>query len=127
MRKKTVLILWIIGFVIALIGAGMFVPAIVAAANHCTPNAFGGQNCSLPTSDPLTVIGLLGVVVIIIGGLVSTIAWIGALIRSAKMQTWGWFVVVLLFHALGTLIYALAGPPEQPAMIGAGAPYSPPS
>lgn len=126
MRKKTVLILWVIGFVIALIGAGMFVPAIVAAANHCTTNAFGGQNCSLPTSDPLTAIGLIGVVALIIGGLVSTIAWIGALIRSAKMQTWAWFVIILLFHALGTLIYVLAGPSEQPATIGTGVASAPP-
>lgn len=126
MKKKTVLILWIIGFVIAAIGAGMFIPAIVAAANHCTPNQFGRQDCSLPTSDPLTLIGLIGVGVLIIGGLVSAVAWIGALVRSARMQTWGWFVVVLLFSGLGTLIYALAGPPEQPTMVGAGAPYTPP-
>jgi len=33
-----------------------------------------------------------------------------ALVRSAKMQTWGWFVIVLTFSGLGTLIYVLADP-----------------
>jgi hypothetical protein len=33
-----------------------------------------------------------------------------ALVRSAKMQTWGWFVIVLIFSGLGTLIYVLADP-----------------
>jgi hypothetical protein len=54
----------------------------------------------------------------------ATIAWIGALIRSAKMQTWGWFVVVLLFSGLGTLIYAIAGPSDQ--QVPATAYYPPP-
>jgi hypothetical protein len=26
------------------------------------------------------------------------------------MQTWGWFVIVLIFSGLGTLIYVLADP-----------------
>lgn len=113
LKKKTILILWIVGFVLALIGAALFVPAIIAAANHCTINQFGKQNCSLPTSDPQTFMGLIGVVILLIGSLISLIAWIGALVRSAKMGSWGWFVVVLIFSGLGTLIYVLAGPSEQ--------------
>jgi hypothetical protein len=124
-KKKTILLLCIISVVIALIGTAMFVPSIIAAANHCTTNAFGGRDCSLPVSDPLTFVGLAGVLVLILGGLSGTIAWIGALIRAAKMQTWGWFVVVLLLHALGTLIYAIAGPPEQPALAPMGMPSPP--
>ncbi|MEO7018717.1 MAG: hypothetical protein ABI234_01020 [Ktedonobacteraceae bacterium] len=126
MKKKTVLIFWIIGFIIALIGASMFVPAIVAAANHCTTNQFGRPDCSLPTNDLLTSIGLIGVIVLLIGAVFSAVAWIGALVRSAKMGTWGWFVIVLIFSGLGTLIYALAGPPERLAMMRSDSPYASP-
>lgn len=126
MKRKTILLLCIVSIVIALIGTAMFVPPIIAAANHCTTNAFGGRNCSLPINDPLTFVGLAGVLVLILGGIAGTVAWIGAIVRAAKMQTWGWFVVVLLFHALGALIYAIAGPSEQPALAPMGVP-SPPS
>jgi hypothetical protein len=97
----------------------MLTPAIIAAAHHCTLNQFGGQDCSLPVSDPLTIVGLVGALAVLLGGVVGAVAWIGALIRSARMQTWGWFAVVLLLLGLGTLLYALAGPQEQPAMMGA--------
>ncbi len=123
MKKKNILIFWIIGFILALVGAAMFVPAIVAAANHCTPNQFGGQNCSLPLNDSLTSVGLIGAIVLIIAIPFGLVAWIGALIRSAKMQTWGWFVIVLIFSGLGTLIYSLAGPPEQFGTIKTDTPY----
>ena len=116
MKKKTILIFWIIGIIVALIGTGMLVPSIVAAANHCTTNQFGGQNCSLPTGDPLAIVGFVGLIILCIGGLLHTIAWMGALIRSAQMKSWGWFVVVLLFSSLGTLIYALVTPSDQPVV-----------
>ena len=113
MKKKTILILWIIGAIIGLIGGGLLIPPVVAAANHCANNPFGGKNCSLPITDPLTYVGLIGVVVLIIGGILHTIAWIGALVRSAKMQSWAWFVIILIFNSLGTLIYAIVTPSES--------------
>ncbi len=125
MKRKAILILWIVSFVIGLVGGGMVVPGIVKAANNCTPNAFGGQNCSLAPSDPLAVLAGFGVIVLIVASIVGAVAWIGALIGSAKTQSWGWFVIVLIFSGLGTLIYALAGPPEQqPAPVGGYQPYS---
>ena len=126
MRKKTILILWIIGLIIAIIGVALFVPSIVAAANNCTTNSLGGQSCSLPTSDPRTATGLIGVLVIILGGLISAVAWIGALVRSAKMQDWVWFVIVLVFNALGTLIYLIASRSDSAATPQTDAPYSAP-
>jgi glucan phosphoethanolaminetransferase (alkaline phosphatase superfamily) len=45
------------------------------------------------------------------------IFWIGALVRLAQVQRWGWFVAVLLLHVVGLGIvgmaaYASAGPNE---------------
>jgi hypothetical protein len=124
-NRKTILILWIVSFVIALVGGGMFVPGIVKAASTCTTTAAGTQNCTLPPGDPLAVLAGFGIIVLIAASIVGAVAWIGALIGSAKAQAWGWFVVVLIFSSLGTLIYALAGPPEQqPAPVGGYPPYS---
>ena len=118
MKKRTILILWLVSFVIVLIGSAMLGPSIYAAAHNCTTTVYGTQNCSLPISSPLTGIGLLGAVIILGGGVVSIIAWACALIRSAGMRTWVWFVVVFILGGLGTLIYALAAPPDGaiPAM-----------
>jgi hypothetical protein len=50
---------------------------------------------------------------------------IGAIIRTARMQTYGWLIVVLVLHVLGALIYAIAGPAEQPALAPMGTPSPP--
>jgi hypothetical protein len=55
------------------------------------------------------------------GGIVNFVAWIGALIKTAQIRSWGWFVLVFLLNPLGLLIYSFAGP-ETPAAIG----YAPP-
>jgi hypothetical protein len=122
--KKVIGLFWVFGFIVALIGAGMSVTAIIAAANHCTLNQFGQQNCSLPTSDPLTYVGLIGIVIMLIGVCLGIVAWILALVRTAMMHTWGWFVAVLLLTGLGTLIYLLAGPPNQTTGDRLGTPYT---
>jgi len=125
LKKRTVLLLWLVGFVIALIGSAMLGPSIYAAANNCSTTVYGTQNCSLPISSPLTGIGLLGAVIILIGIVVSVVDWILALIRSASMGSWVWFVVVLLFGSLATLVYALFGPSDRraPAMATRQASY----
>jgi hypothetical protein len=112
-KKKTILIVWIVGFVIALIGSAMLGSSIYAAAHNCTTTAYGTQNCSLPVTSPLTSVGLIGLVVVLIGAVVGLVAWAGALIRSASMRTWVWFVVVFILGGLGTLIYALAAPADS--------------
>jgi len=117
LKKRTVLILWLVAFVIALIGSAMLGPSIYAAANNCSTTVYGTQNCSLPISSPLTGIGLLGAVIILIGVVVSLVAWILALIRSASMGSWVWFIVILIFGSIATLIYALVGPSDRSAPV----------
>lgn len=125
MKKRTIFILWLVGFVIALVGSTMLGPSIYAAAHNCTTTMYGAQNCSLPVSSPLTGIGLFGAVILLVGGVVSLVAWISALIRSASMRSWVWFVIVLLFGSLATLFYALFGPSDRraPAMATRQASY----
>ncbi len=56
-----------------------------------------------------------------IGGILSTISWIGALVATAKQGRWGWFVAALLLLGLGELIYLIAGPGLKPAAASAPA------
>lgn len=116
MRKRTILWMEIISFILAIIGLAVFLPAILSVAQTCSQAQIDAGTCTPTVSAGAGAGFAIGVVLFIVAGVLATIAWIGALIRSAKMQTWGWFVVVLLLHGLGTLIYAIGGPSDQPVM-----------
>ena len=126
MRKRTILWLVLSGIILAIIGTALFVPAVVSAAGHCTQAQLNNGTCNItPTSVQSAAIAV-GVILWIIAAILDLIAWIMALIRSARMRSWGWFIVVLLIHGLGTLIYAIAGPPDQPRMPAYYPPNQPP-
>jgi hypothetical protein len=55
----------------------------------------------------LTVIGGL---LAFIGVILAIIAWIGALIKTAKLGRWGWFVCLIIFSGITLLIYIFWGP-----------------
>jgi hypothetical protein len=88
--------------VVALIGL-----AIAFASGH-------SANASTSMS-PLTAIAW-GVAMI--AGLVTLVAWIGALIRLGQLHSWGWFAAVLVLQVIGLgivgmVVYAVAGPEEE--------------
>ena len=103
MRKKTIAILFIIGFVLAVLGG---ILSSVGAASAASTAAYG-------TAPQLGVTYFVGIGLSVIGGVISLIAWIGALIATARLSRWGWFVVVLLLGGLGELIYLIGGPSVQ--------------
>lgn len=123
MRKRTILWLDVIALLLAIIGAVVLIPTVLSAAQTCTQAQIDAGTCTPNVSAGVGAGIVICVILFIVAGILGTIAWIGALIRTAKMQTWGWFVVVLIFHGLGTLIYAIAGPSDQPVMAAA---YPPP-
>src|SRR5581483_8998586 len=45
-----------------------------------------------------------------IGVLLIFIAYIGALVKTARLGHWGWFICLLLFTLVTMLIYIFAGP-----------------
>ncbi len=61
-----------------------------------------------------SILGLVGAVAIIVAGLIDLVAWIGALIHTARHERWGWFAVILLLSWtwLAMLAYVLAGPKD---------------
>ena len=116
MRKRTILWLFLASIILAIIGAAIFVPAVVSAASHCTQAQLNSGTCNVTPTGGQSAAIAIGVILWVIAAVLELVAWIMALIRSAMMRTWGWFIVVLLIHGLGTLIYAIAGPRDQPSM-----------
>ena len=91
----TAILLWIVGGVLIYLGAN------------------GTQSGAGPST--LTTIGA---VVAGIGGILNLVAWIGALIRTAVLGRWGWFLALLVLGLLGLmvivmLVYVLGGPDER--------------
>jgi len=56
-----------------------------------------------------------GVLLVGIGVLIQFVSWLLALVASAMLGRWGWFVVTLIFGLIGLLlvvmiVYSLVGP-----------------
>ena len=60
--------------------------------------------------------------VLIACGIVMFVMWIGALIKLAQQQAWGWFVGVLVLQLIflgiiGMVAYAIAGPDDTEEVV----------
>lgn len=132
MPKKTILLLSLISIGIAIFGGILYgignatAPTDVVSSDVSSPPASSCQDTScIPwvtattTSKEVDALEVVAVVVFVFSGIVGFIGWISAIIRSARMQTWNWFVVILVLSGLGTLIYAIAGPADQVAAAAA--------
>jgi hypothetical protein len=116
MKKKTILWLVLSALVLTIIGIAVFIPGFASAAGHCTQEQINANTCAVNLHGAQAAGVVIGSILWVISGLLWLVAWIGALIRSAKMGSWGWFIVVLILSGLGTLLYAIAGPADRPAM-----------
>lgn len=94
----------IVGFITLM--AGIFVGATTVATG--------------PTSSSVTAVGNMAVV--ILGGLLLTlaviaafVAWIAGLIRTGMSQQWLWFILMLVFGSVVTLVYSFIGPEGRAA------------
>ncbi|HEY0752429.1 MAG TPA: hypothetical protein VGD98_00500 [Ktedonobacteraceae bacterium] len=108
------LLLDIGGMVVFFFGAGggnMHTFNALAASGHLFVAA--DMNNSMLTG--------LGAPLFALGSLLAMIAWIGALIRTALLGRWGWFIFLLLFSGITMLIYIFAGPttPTRPSLANA--------
>jgi hypothetical protein len=115
MRKKTIFWLVLTAIVLAIIGVVIFAPSIGSAASQCTQEQINSNTCAITLHGAQAAGVVIGAILWVISAIFWLVAWIGALIRSAKMGSWAWFVIILIFSGLGTLIYAIAGPPDRPA------------
>jgi len=97
MNKRTILVLS--AAAIALAALGIIVPGVSLAATANIPQGMAALGGSL----------------FALGALLGLAGWAMALIHTARIGQWGWFVAIVLFNAPGALAYGIAGP-EAPAM-----------
>ena len=100
---RTLYLLAILGFIVG------FVLTIVGASQ--TSTAADGTSTISGTG---AAVALVGVVLYAIAGILAFVAWIGALIKTAQLQRWGWFVCLIVFSGITMLIYIFAGPETGP-------------
>ena len=97
MRKSRTGLIFIVGVVAAIVGAILFGVG-AQASQQVSSQLASGDYSSLSTG------GGIGLLIAAIGGLLIFISWLSALIRTAIIGRWGWFVVMLI---LGLLISPL--------------------
>lgn len=115
MRKKTIAILLGIGTALGIIGLVAFFAGAAIAGSACSPDCSGQATPLVPTIAAFVGLGLF-----LIGMILGFVSWIGALVRQAKRQQWGWFagtlisgVVAGVLTSICMLIYLLAVPEQQ--------------
>ncbi len=122
--KRAILILSIVAILLLVIGLVVVVGAGASVAANCTTDASGQVTCPNGAASSGAAGGVaIGFLLLVLGGLSSTAAWIMGLIKTAQVKAWGWFVAVLLVSPLGSLIYGIAGPDQAPAPQYAGPQY----
>jgi uncharacterized membrane protein YhaH (DUF805 family) len=131
MSKKAILWLTLISIVLAIIGAVLVVPVATIVMQRCTQEQISAGTCQPHLAPNDTTRVSIGAALFGIAAILQLIAWIGALVRSGRMRTWGWFVAVLFLGTLGLLLYALFSPSDRARLPGgpqppAGMPGYPP-
>jgi hypothetical protein len=105
MSKIWIRILTLLGLSGGLIGSLMFFAGALIGAPTVT-DATGAHVTAL--GNP--ALFAAGIAVTLTAVILAGIAWIFALIRTAEEQRWGWFVTMLVFGSIVTLIWSFAGP-----------------
>jgi hypothetical protein len=107
LSKRTILFLSIAAILLFIVGGVSFgVSAGSIASCAGTGATTISQDCAAQGGTP----ALIGFALLGLGGICSLIAFIGGLIKTAQIGAWVWFVLILLFTPLATLIYGIAGP-----------------
>lgn len=109
MSKIRIRILTLLGLVGGLIGNCMFLAGALLGAPTVT-DAAGVHVTGL--GNPALFVA--GIALTLTAVSLAVIAWIFALIRTAEGQRWGWFVTMLVFGSIVTLIWSFASP-DAPA------------
>ena len=112
LSKRTILFLSIAAILLFIVGGVAYVVGGAAAVN-CAGT--GATTISTDCASQGAVPVLIGTGALILGAICSLIAFIGGLIKTAQIGAWVWFVLILLFTPLATLIYGIVGPDKPQA------------
>lgn len=110
MRKSTSRALYLLAILLDIVGIAVFIFGAVGT-NFSNLNSLAASgHLFIPADMNNSMFTLLGALIFLLGGLLAFIAWLGALIRTARLGRWGWFICLILFSSLTMLIYIFAGP-----------------
>ena len=93
------IVLEIVGIILFTIGT---TAAIATANSDGTVSAAGGTSFS--------ILGLIAILLLVVGSVFGIIAWIGALVKTARLGQWLWFILLIVFSGITMLVYIFAGP-----------------
>ena len=118
MERKTSRNLYLSGIVLAIIATILFVASSVVAASNATPD---GQVTG-SAGGIFAILAIVAVLLYIVAGILAFIAWIGALIKTARLGEWIWFILLLILGGTGImmLVYIFAGPTQPKAVAAPG-------
>jgi uncharacterized membrane protein len=103
MTRSTLTRIWIVGLLlIGLAGALALIGAALVAST------------GRPAGGPFA----FAIAALAVGGLVQLVAWVMAMLATARIQRWGWFASLLVLGMFGLeffvmLAYVLWGPDER--------------
>lgn len=87
--------------------------------NACSGGTSDVSACAPPTADYLSVLLILALVIWLPGIVLVLLADVFALIRTAMVRRWGWFVAILVSYLflwnVAMFLYVFVGPEHPPA------------
>jgi hypothetical protein len=111
MPKAVSRTLYLIGLGIVIVGGILFGVSFAGSTTGIDPNT--GATTITSLGNP-ALFGI-GIFFFVIGGILGFIAYIGALVKTAMLGRWGWFICLLLISGITMLVYIFAGPETRPA------------
>ncbi len=103
MNKRLITILFLLGLVGQIVASVLLFVSLIGTTYKTTDT--GGTTAS-SIGNPALFAFAIGL--IILASIPYLIAWIGALVRSAQLSRWGWFVCLFIFHWIALLVYLFA-------------------
>jgi hypothetical protein len=104
-RSRT---LYLIGLGVVILAGILLVVSLIGSPTTSTTQ--NGVQVTQVTSIGNPVLFGISIFLFFAGGIISFIAYIGALIRLAQLGQWVWFVFLLLFSGITMLLYIFIGP-----------------
>lgn len=106
--KFTVAILSVLAIALLIVAFVGFGPAFATQLQSCQSSLYTTDqfHCLSSGSQSATI----GFVLYLAGVVAAFVAWDLGLIATFVPGRWGWFLVILLFSPLGSLLYGLFGP-----------------
>lgn len=103
MERKTSRNLYLASILLFIVGIVLFIVAGGAASANTNSTSVGAG---------AGIMAIVSLLLYIVAAVLATVAWVGALIKTAKLGQWIWFVLLLLFSGIMMLVYIFAGPTE---------------